>query len=153
MSNKKTCRVNISAQLQAPEAFFGFTLRPRAAAMCAAVQPSLLAWFNRAAGSARVTPEESGVTAAWPRAGWQRRRRSASMFPERTAACRAVQPSCKDESEKKMYACERMYMINQVLSGIFSQNATKTLKVFLLFTKTHFYILMTKNLTFCSINY
>lgn len=68
------------------------TLRPRAAAMCAAVQPSLLAWFSRAAGRVRA----SGVTVESPWAGWQRRWRSVSTCPERTAAWRAVQPSCRE---------------------------------------------------------
>lgn len=68
------------------------TLRPRAAAMCAAVQPSLLAWFSRAAGSAKV----AGVTVGSLWGGWYRRRRSMSACPERTAACKAVQLSCRE---------------------------------------------------------
>ena len=79
--------------------FTVITLRPRAAAMCAAVHPSLLAWFSRAAGSARV-PEGSGVTVGSPWGGRQRRRRSVSTCPERTAAWRAVQPSCRETKER-----------------------------------------------------
>lgn len=87
----KGLRNSASAREQHAKCFSIFTFRPSTAAMCAAVQPSLLAWFSSEAGRARKWGEAEGSLGSL----WQRRRRSTSTCPERTAACRGVQPSFK----------------------------------------------------------